>query len=113
MARAVESSCINHPAVEAVGRCKQCGRPFCSTCRVQGPTGNFCSEACRFKHEEFTKRAQKLDTMSRGGGFVVKIYWFLKKLAVFALAALLIAVVVHYLGVDVPIVSPFIRGITN
>jgi hypothetical protein len=111
MAIGTESGCINHPAIEAVGRCKQCGKPFCGTCRVQGPTGNFCSEDCKSKHEVFTQRAQQLDTMSRSGGFLNKLWFLGKKIIVFALFFLAVAVALHFIGLNVPVVSPVIRNI--
>ena len=105
------SGCINHPSIEAVGRCKQCGKPFCSTCEILGPTGKFCSDACMQRHEVFVKRASKLDDMRRTSGVFGKLMDRLKKLAIFAAAILIVAVVIHFLGVDVPIVSDIIRSI--
>lgn len=109
MVSGAKSGCINHPAVEAVDRCKQCGKPFCDACRVKGPTGNFCSEACQGGHEQFTQRAQQLDNMGRGGGFTVKIYWLLKKLLIFAIVAALVGVGAHFMGMNVPIISDLLR----
>ena len=105
------SGCINHPSIEAVGRCKQCGKPFCTTCEILGPTGKFCSEACKQRHEVFVKRASKLDDMRGGGGVLGKLMNRLKKVGIFAAAILIVAVVVHFFGVEVPIVSNMIRSI--
>ncbi len=55
------SSCINHPAVSATTRCKQCGKPICPACVISSPLGNFCSDVCRERFENFTKRVQDLD----------------------------------------------------
>ncbi len=52
--------CINHPNVEAIGRCRQCSKPVCGECGVRGPQGLYCSEPCREKHEQFMKRAEEL-----------------------------------------------------
>ena len=105
------SGCINHPSIEAVGRCKQCGKPFCGTCEILGPTGKFCSDACKQRHEVFVKRASKLDDMRRTSGLFGKMLDRLKKFSIYAAAILIVAVVVHFFGVEVPIVSDIIRNI--
>lgn len=64
MVDATHSACINHPAIEATGRCKQCGRPMCDACTVTGPTGRFCGEPCERKHEAFVQRARELEARS-------------------------------------------------
>lgn len=66
MVDATRSACINHPGIEATGRCKQCGRPMCDACRVVGPTGHFCCDTCRRNHEVFMQRAAQLETKARG-----------------------------------------------
>lgn len=55
------SGCINHPGVEAIGRCKQCGTPFCGACEVKSPNGRFCSAVCSDKYHQFAARARQLD----------------------------------------------------
>lgn len=72
MVEATRAACINHPAVEATGRCKQCGRPMCRACTIVGPTGHFCSEPCKEKHQAFVQRAQQLES-KRGGNFGMKL----------------------------------------
>lgn len=57
--------CINHPGIEAVGRCRQCSKPVCKQCGVISTTGMYCSEVCRDKHEQFMKRAQALELDKR------------------------------------------------
>lgn len=111
MSSGMLSSCLNHPAVEAVGRCKQCGKPFCATCELLGPTGKFCSDPCKQRHESFVKRASKLDEMRRTSGLFGKLMDRLKKLLVYAAAVLVIAVIVHFFHVRVPILSDFINSI--
>ena len=103
------SSCINHPSIEATGRCKQCSKPYCDTCAVRGPTGNFCSAECKQRHEVFVQRAAKLDDMRRDTSFFAKAWITIRKLIVFTIVALIIAVVVHYLGYPVPVVSDLIN----
>ena len=104
----ISSHCINHVGVEAVGRCKQCGKPFCNTCQVVGPTGKFCSDKCKENHEVFTQRAHQLDSMKKDSTFMAKLYIYAKKLIVFAVAILIIAVVLAFVGVEVPFVSDFL-----
>lgn len=79
------SGCINHPTIEAVARCKQCGKPVCGACVVVAYNGHFCSDACQGKHAAFVERAQELSRTSRGAGFLSKVRFFLTKLVVFLL----------------------------
>lgn len=108
MASVETSGCTNHPPIAAVGRCKQCGKPFCSTCQVVGPTGKFCSEPCKAQHEHFVQRAAKLDQMRSTSGVFGKIVDKLRKWAVFTVAGLIVAVALHFFGVNVPFISDII-----
>ena len=84
-----QSGCIYHPNMQAVNRCKQCGKPTCHKCTVTGPTGKFCSEDCKTTHEAFIQRAQAMETTARST-FFVKVRGFLSTvlfLAVLCLAA--------------------------
>ena len=105
------SVCLNHPGVEAVGRCKQCSKPFCNACRIQGPTGYFCSAECRQKHEIFVKRAQELD-VKRGG---LGVGFFLKRILGLAVAILIIAIVLGVVGsvVETPVLTPLVGSVRN
>ena len=107
----MQSGCINHPSIESVGRCKQCGKPFCGTCELKGPTGRFCSEDCLKRHEVFVGRASKLDDMRGGSGFLSKLMNRLKKLLFYGAGALIILVVLHFIGVQVPVVSDFLNSL--
>lgn len=53
--------CINHPGMEAIGRCRQCGKPVCKQCGLTGAKGIYCSEVCKEKHEQFIQRAGNLE----------------------------------------------------
>jgi len=55
------SGCINHPAVEAVARCKQCGKPLCSDCRLVTEDGLFCSDRCAQMAHVFTVKSRDLE----------------------------------------------------
>lgn len=105
----VGSVCVNHPSVEAVGRCKQCSKPFCSACKIQGPTGFFCSAECKQKHEVFVKRAQELDVKKRGIG----VGYFLGRITGLAVALLIIAVVLGVVGTvfELPVLSDLVRNV--
>lgn len=113
MAAQMASGCINHPSIEAVGRCKQCGKPFCGTCQIMGPTGKFCSEQCKTNHETFVQRAQQLDSMQRKSSFFANTGDLIKKILVFAAAAIIVLVVLHFIGVEIPVVSNIIYNITG
>ena len=60
------SGCINHPGVEAVIRCKQCGTAVCGACVVATAAGRFCSETCSNKYMAFAQRAQDLEPLRYG-----------------------------------------------
>jgi hypothetical protein len=113
MASGVSSSCTTHPGFEAIARCKQCGKPFCSKCQVKGPTGLFCCAECKDSHEAFTARAQGLDSMSRESTFVEKIKLTVRKFTMIALFVLIVATVLHFVGVNIPVLSDQIRSIMN
>ncbi|MCM8822053.1 MAG: hypothetical protein NC831_04485 [Candidatus Omnitrophica bacterium] len=40
------ADCFFHTGRPAVTRCKQCGRPLCSSCRKVTELGIFCSNEC-------------------------------------------------------------------
>lgn len=81
------SGCINHPGIEAVARCKQCGMPVCGACVVKAHNGNFCSDACQQKHAAFVQRAEAMDrSHRRGTGLFVKLRTLLFKVVVFVAA---------------------------
>lgn len=113
MAGRADSSCINHVTIEAVGRCKQCGKPFCGTCEVVGPTGRFCGEACKTAHETFVERAKQLDDMRGGAGVFGKLLVRLKQLAILLVVLLLGAVAATYFGINVPVIGDSIANLLN
>ncbi|HOZ48029.1 MAG TPA: hypothetical protein PLO37_24190 [Candidatus Hydrogenedentes bacterium] len=106
------TSCVNHPGIEAVARCKQCGKPVCGICVVAGATGQFCSEECREKHQEFVKRAQQLDLKkSRSVGLVHRLTRWVGKLVVLALLLLFVAALVTFFtDIRIPVIGDMIRG---
>ena len=112
MPQAIGSGCINHPSVEATGRCKQCGKPFCSTCHVPGPTGNFCSETCKASHENFTQRAQQLDSMHKSA-VGTKVWFIGKKILFLAVILAILLFAADYFGFDIPVLSNMFRSLTG
>ena len=79
------SGCINHPGVEAVIRCKQCGTAVCGACVVATAAGRFCCETCSNKYEAFTRRAQDLEPLRYGPSWMTLIRRGFLKLIVLAL----------------------------
>ncbi len=100
-----------------VGQCKQCGGPVTTKSKVSGPTGVFCSEACREKHERFTERAAALDSpeRKRPRGLItwLRVRGVVMKL--FALVVLIAFLVVVFTEVvAVPVLTPLsysLRGL--
>lgn len=112
MALGMASNCINHPGVEAAARCKQCNKPVCSACVVKGPTGNFCSQACKERNESFVQRAATLDSMRRPSTFGTKLKRLVGKLIVVLI--LLIALGVAGSLMNIPVLTKAVmtvRGI--
>jgi hypothetical protein len=103
------SGCINHPGVEAVARCKQCGRPVCGACLVTGPTGRFCSDTCKDKHEKFVSRARALQRTSRSAGTLTKVRRSLIKLVIFLVAIMALGFVAVYF--EIPVAADIVRKI--
>ena len=109
MLDATLSGCINHPGIEATGRCKQCGTPFCGACEVRSANGKFCSVVCRDKYEQFAARARNLDRHAPGGGILM---WL--RILVFKLAGLVLAVGAILFGsayFDLPVAGPIARAL--
>ncbi len=111
MALGTGSGCINHPGVTAKGRCKQCGRPFCSACEVSGSTGRFCSDACKQKFEAFVERVQALEGRRTGMSVGMKLKRILGT-AIGKLIALLIVIgfvcaVAYFM--EIPGLSPLVH----
>ncbi|MCM8762585.1 MAG: hypothetical protein NC905_02845 [Candidatus Omnitrophica bacterium] len=55
------AECFFHTGRPAVARCKQCGRPLCSECRIIKEDGIFCSLECAERFSVFAKRAEELE----------------------------------------------------
>ena len=110
MLSASVSGCINHPGIEAVARCKQCGKPVCASCVVRGPTGQFCCEACKERHEKFIARAQELQRTSRPAGMFRKfIRALLIRLVILIVALIGLGFVA--LQFNLPAVSDIVRSL--
>ena len=103
------SGCINHPGVEAVIRCKQCGTAVCGACVVATAAGRFCCETCSNKYEAFAQRAQDLEPLRYGRSWMASI-----RRGVFKLIVLLLALVglgfasLHY---KIPVLVDLTRSV--
>jgi len=79
------AECFFHTGRPAVARCKQCGRPVCSQCRIVGEDGIFCSEKCRQTFAIFAKRIKEMEERKPGGkqwSFSVRVVFLIILLAV-------------------------------
>ncbi len=104
------SGCINHPGMEAVARCKMCGKPVCGACVEKGPTGAFCSTVCRDKHEAFVQRAQEqADRPKPAGANVRKLVSILIKLSI--LLAVVVGIGVLSVMFQIPVLEGFTRKV--
>jgi hypothetical protein len=101
MLDATKSGCINHHGVEAVARCKQCGKPVCGACLVVGSTGHFCGADCKEKHEKFIARAQEISQTKKRTGTLVKIRRALIKTTMFLVAVAALGFAAAYFEIPV------------
>lgn len=114
MARTVTSTCLNHPSVEAVGRCKQCLKPICAACRVVGPVGIFCSNECKEKYELFVERAARLDQMPQPRALVFRtIRKLVVQLIILAAVALVVGFGADMFGFDIPYLDGVIEKLKD
>lgn len=109
MLDATLSGCINHPGIEATGRCKQCGTPFCGACEVRSANGRFCSTMCRDKYEQFAARARQLDKHPPRGGILMRLRIFVFKIAGLVLAVGAIVFGLAYF--DIPVAGRIARAL--
>ena len=108
MPQKVMGTCLNHPGFEATARCKQCNKPICNTCQTKGPTGIFCSEECKEKHEAFIKRAHQIENLKKPSSFKLKLGILLGKLL--AVVVLLAGVVTLAILFDIPVLSDLVNS---
>ena len=113
MAKGLSSTCTAHPGFEAIGRCKQCSKPFCSKCQTKGPTGIFCCAACKETHEQFVQRAQQMDNMRKDSTTFASIMIMARKLVFGVFALVIIGAILHFAGVNVPVLSSIIADLLN
>mgnify|MGYP000881682644 CR=1 FL=1 len=55
------AECFFHTGRPSVIRCKQCGRPLCSECRMVKPEGIFCSQKCADTFKVFAERLAEIE----------------------------------------------------
>jgi hypothetical protein len=107
MPQEISSGCINHPAIEAVARCKQCMKPVCKTCIVDGPMGKYCSASCKEKHEMYVKKAQDAELTRRKPSHSGKIKELIAKLIILLVVLAGLGAAAAYF--DVPVVGDMVR----
>ncbi len=98
-------------AVDAIGRCKQCGSPVTEFNKVVGPTGMFCGDECKANHEAFTQRAGSLERSTKGSFFGIPhmLGKMVGKLIVLAIIVAAIGVVATIF--EIPVLTPFVEGV--
>jgi len=79
-------TCINHPTRQASARCKRCGRPICSDCKLVSEVGVVCSEQCLDAIKSFQERV-KDDVPRRRRRWLPRIGAWRGLLAIVVLAA--------------------------
>jgi len=97
--------------LDTIGRCKQCGGPVTQFDKVIGPTGMFCSEECKQRHEHFVKRAAAADESRRPAkfGFKALIVSLIKKMVVLGIVVVMAAGLILYF--NVPVASDIVRSV--
>jgi hypothetical protein len=96
---AEKSTCINHPLVPAVARCKQCMKPVCRTCQVTTEIGIFCSNGCYTQMKSFMARQGEYDKRP-------KRHWIISKLVKRLIGIAIIIIIIAA-------VAKFVFGINN
>jgi hypothetical protein len=109
MAVAIKECCKMRAGTE-LGRCKQCGSPYCTVCVVTGPTGRFCSQECKQKHEAFAQKAQQMQTKARGSTWI-KVRQSIAYLI--AMAAIIAAAIFGLTLFEVPVLSDIAWTVRN
>ncbi|MCM8829877.1 MAG: B-box zinc finger protein [Candidatus Omnitrophica bacterium] len=80
------AECFFHTGRPAVARCKQCGRPLCSECRIIKEDGIFCSLECAERFAVFARRAEALEAKrSKGNGIAGLIKFIIFIVILFAI----------------------------
>lgn len=104
--------CINHPGVEAIGRCRQCSKPVCKQCGIVAPTGLYCSQPCQDKHVQFLQRAKTLDLDKKyDPGF----FWRLKNWIGITITLIALAVILGIVATQtyIPVLTEVTREIRS
>ncbi len=98
-------------AVDAIGRCKQCGSPVTPFNKVVGPTGMFCGDECKANHEAFTQRAGSLERKT--GGTLFGIPRALGKILGQLIVLAIIVVAIGVVGTifEIPMLTPFVESV--
>lgn len=97
---------------ETLGRCKQCGAPVTMMNVVKGPTGLFCSDVCKAKHEQFVRAAAETAPAERaaGGLFFARVRRLLGSLVFLMILVFVVGFIAQIAGFPIPYLTPlFLR----
>lgn len=97
-------------AVDAIGRCKQCGSPVTQFNKVVGPTGMFCGDECKVNHEAFTQRAGSLERQTKGSFFGIPRFLGKAVGKLIVLAIIIVAIGVVGTIFEIPVLTPMVEN---
>ena len=93
-----------------MGRCKHCGKPVNIMNVEKGPTGVFCSPACRAQHENFVDKVDAMERREKVRAPGGRIAILIKKTAGLLVFLIFLTLVIGFfavkLGVTIPVISP-------
>lgn len=92
-----ESTCINHPLVKAIARCKKCMKPICRDCQLTTDLGIFCSDVCYQQMKTFIARQGAYDKKPRWHWAAAK--WLRRLIGLVILLAIIAAVAYFVFGI--------------
>ncbi len=92
-----QSMCANHRDTPAVARCLHCNRPICEQCTREITGGRFCSEDHAEKYLQFQAERKPIKVRKHRG--------CLSRLIMLIILAGAVALGLHLLGYNVPVVT--------
>ncbi|HOS03939.1 MAG TPA: hypothetical protein PKZ01_12720, partial [Candidatus Hydrogenedentes bacterium] len=85
------------------------------TCQISGPTGRFCGEECKQKHEGFVQRVQQMEGRRSGMGMGIKLKRILGTVIgkIIVILIILIFIGIAATLVQIPVLSPIVQSVRN